>query len=79
MFLTTGLTGQVPGARRAKGKRKGWREEMVFSSAALGTEKCQAGEAGAAGRGVCSWVLLPWNSWEWVGWVMEVTGVPWQQ
>lgn len=59
MFLTAVLTGQVLGTRRVKGKRKGWGEEMVFFSAALGTQKCQTGEDGAAGRGVYSWVLLP--------------------
>lgn len=59
MFLNTMLTGQVLVTGRVKGKRKGWGEEMVFSSAALGTQKCQTGEAGAAGRGVYSWVFCP--------------------
>lgn len=54
MFLTTMLARQVPGTRRVKGKRKEWGEEMVFSIAALGTQKCQTGEAGAAERGVYS-------------------------
>lgn len=79
MFLTTMLAGQVLGTSRVKGKRKEWGEETVLSNEALETQKCQTGETGAAGRGLHSWILLPCNSWEWVGWVMGVTGIQQQQ
>lgn len=33
-------------------------EEIEYFSAALGTQKCDTEERGAAGRGIYSWVLL---------------------